>query len=58
MTILFICLTESLIFKREVSSGKWKYSECFIAMLRLLMKIKKGQGDRTEPRETPWFINL
>ena len=58
LTTLFICLTESLMFKRQVSSAKWKVSECFIAMLRSFMKIKKSNGPRTEPYWTPYFIVL
>ena len=39
----------------QVSSSKWKASECFIAMLRLSMRIKKRKGPRTEPCGTPYF---
>ena len=35
------------MFKRQVLSATWKVSECFIAMLRSLMKIKKSKGPRT-----------
>ena len=46
------------MFKRQVSSAKWKVSECFIAVLRSFMKIKKSKGPRTEPYGTPYFIVL
>ena len=56
LTTLFICLIKSLIFKRQVSSTKSNAAECFIAMLRTLMKIKKSKRSRTEPCGTLCFI--
>ena len=37
------------MFKKLVSSAKWKVLESLIAVLRSFMKIKKSKGPRTEP---------
>ena len=58
LTTLFVCLTESLLFKMQVSSAKSKGLQCFIAMLRSFMKIRRGKGPGTEPRGTSYFIVL
>ena len=56
LTTLFVCLTEYLMFKRQVSSAKCEVSEFFIAMLiRPFMKIKKSKRPRTEPYGTPYI---
>ena len=38
-----------LMFKKQVSSTKWKADEFLIAKLRLLIKIKKSKGPKTDP---------
>ena len=35
LTALFIYLTESFMFHKQVSSAKWKVLECFLAMLKV-----------------------
>ena len=37
------------MYKKQVSSAKWKVDEFLIANLRSLMKIKKSNGPKGDP---------
>ena len=47
------------MFKKQVSSAKWKVDEFLIANLRSLIKIKKSNGPKADPcgtlRSIGWY---
>ena len=55
-TYLLIFFNVLLMFKKQVSSEKWRFDKLLIANIRSLMKIKKSRGPETNPCGTPHSI--